>query len=90
MKAESPTELENIQSAEAPDLEFEKKEKDDELISEIQTPETTLKMEMEEEHPEVTNDTCQTPVDGSLSEKVKRLSPDDKKITLTLSSINSI
>ncbi|KAL7604180.1 hypothetical protein Lser_V15G20718 [Lactuca serriola] len=69
VKAESPTELENIQSAEAPDLEFEKKEKDDELISEIQTPETTLKMEMEEEHPEVTNDTCQTPVDGSLSEK---------------------
>ncbi|CAI9283312.1 unnamed protein product [Lactuca saligna] len=69
VKAEIPTELENIQSAEAPDLEFEKKEKDDKLISEIQTPETTLKMEMEEEHPEVTNDTCQTLVDGSLSEK---------------------
>ncbi|KAI3768786.1 hypothetical protein L2E82_19620 [Cichorium intybus] len=60
VKAESPIELEN---------EFEKKEKDDELISEIQNPEPTLKKEMKEEHLEATKYTCETLTDGLLSEK---------------------
>ncbi|KAJ9562570.1 hypothetical protein OSB04_007730 [Centaurea solstitialis] len=48
---------------EAPNHEFEKDEKDDGLISEIQTPEANLKMEIKEEHLEATNET----VTGGLS-----------------------
>ncbi|KAI3500917.1 hypothetical protein L1887_36746 [Cichorium endivia] len=85
VKAESPIELEN---------EFEKKEKDDELICEIQNPEATLKKEMKEEHLEATNDTCETLMDGLLCEKkfVSMVPPEELTSSTpeekTLESIN--
>ncbi|KAI3670085.1 hypothetical protein L6452_41703 [Arctium lappa] len=55
---------------EEPNLEFEKEEKDDGLISERQAPKAILKMEMKEEHLEATNDSCETLTGGLSSEKL--------------------
>ncbi|KVH92794.1 hypothetical protein Ccrd_005146 [Cynara cardunculus var. scolymus] len=55
---------------EAPNHEFEKEEKDDEQISEIQTPEAISKMEVKEEYLGATNDSCKTLTGGLSSEKL--------------------
>lgn len=67
------------------------KEKEGEQRSEVQTPEALVKMEKQEEHPEATNDTCDTLTDGVSSEKVKCLTPDDTIIlSLPVSCIKSM
>lgn len=65
------SQLTNGEILEAPDVEFEKKERDGELISDVQTPEAILKMEVKEEQPETTNDTCKALMGVESSEKVK-------------------
>ncbi|GKA06575.1 hypothetical protein Tco_0685799 [Tanacetum coccineum] len=55
----------------SPNLDLEKEEKDNELISEVQTtPKALPKMGIKGEHPEATDEKCETLTGGEISEKL--------------------